>query len=270
METKKIIERNAELQEKLEKPNKDYYGNLLVYIRIMSFIRDEKKSEELLLEILEDIVEGQSKGITAEQYLGANPKQVADDIIKELPINVMDLIKLIASGLGMYYLFTLIPSLVTSNTAVDIGNFLITGIYIFFLIIVGLMFMAISLYRYTSKVLKILLPVVFTFGLMGGVLLFSNFKTSWVLKVSDSMGLLLIGSSLFFIICFLYKTDDKKSWAPFVPPILISAIAGILLRIESFKPIFNTQNGKYILTAVLLVGLVLQYLFIRYFAKKRK
>ena len=67
METKKIIERNAELQEKLEKPNKDYYGNLLVYIRIMSFIRDEKKSEELLLEILEDIVEGQSKGITAEQ-----------------------------------------------------------------------------------------------------------------------------------------------------------------------------------------------------------
>ncbi|KXT60109.1 hypothetical protein [Lactococcus sp. DD01] len=49
METKKIIERNAELQEKLEKPNKDYYGNLLVYIRIMSFIRDEKNLKNYYL-----------------------------------------------------------------------------------------------------------------------------------------------------------------------------------------------------------------------------
>lgn len=269
MEIKKIIERNAELQEKLEQPNKDYYGNLLVYIRIMSFIRDEKKSEELLLEILEDIVEGQSKGISAEQYLGANPKQVADDIIKELPINVMDLIKLIASGLGMYYLFTLIPSLVASNTAVDIGNFLITGIYIFFLIIVGLMFMAISLYRYTSKVLKILFPVVFTFGLIGGLLLLSNFKTSWVFKVSDGVGIFLIMLVLFFVMYFFYRTDDKRRWIPVIPTILMTALVGILLRINLFKPIFNTSKGKYILIAMLITGLLIQYFFVRYCSGKK-
>ena len=86
MKTNKIIERNAELQEHLTKENKKYYGNLLVYIRVMSLIRDEKKSEEMLLEILEDILEGQEHGQSAEYYLGKNPKQVADNIIKELPI----------------------------------------------------------------------------------------------------------------------------------------------------------------------------------------
>ena len=65
MKTNKIIERNAELQEHLTKENKKYYGNLLVYIRVMSLIRDEKKSEEMLLEILEDILEGQEHGQSA-------------------------------------------------------------------------------------------------------------------------------------------------------------------------------------------------------------
>ena len=109
MKTNKIIERNAELQEHLTKENKKYYGNLLVYIRVMSLIRDEKKSEEMLLEILEDILEGQEHGQSAEYYLGKNPKQVADNIIKELPINVIDTIKIIISSLGILCLMKLIP-----------------------------------------------------------------------------------------------------------------------------------------------------------------
>lgn len=269
METKKIIERNAELQEKLEQTNKDYYGNLLVYIRIMSLIRDEKKSEEFLLEILEDILEGQSKGVSAEQYLDANPKQVADDIIKELPINIMDVVKLIASGLGIYCLFTLIPSLVTSNTVIDIGNFLITEIYMMFLIIAVLILIAFSLYRYTLKVFNIFVPVVFGCGLIGGILLLLKLKTSWVFKVSDGVGIFLIMLILFFIMYFFYKTDDKRRWLPFIPPILMSALAGILLRIDIFKPIFNTSNGKYILIAILTTGLIIQYFFVRYCSRKK-
>ena len=54
LKEKELIETNAILQESLTKENEKYYGNLLIYIRIMAFFRDVKKSEELLLEVLTD------------------------------------------------------------------------------------------------------------------------------------------------------------------------------------------------------------------------
>ena len=56
LKEKELIETNAVLQESLTKENEKYYGNLLIYIRIMAFFRDVKKSEELLLEVLRDIL----------------------------------------------------------------------------------------------------------------------------------------------------------------------------------------------------------------------
>lgn len=103
MKTSHLVERNNELQKHLTEENRKYYGNLLVYIRIMSIIRDEEKSEEMLLEILEDILEGQENGQSAEHYLGKNPKQVADNIIHELPVNIIDTIKMIIGSLGIVY-----------------------------------------------------------------------------------------------------------------------------------------------------------------------
>ncbi|EFS0938898.1 DUF1129 domain-containing protein, partial [Listeria monocytogenes] len=166
MKTNKIIERNAELQEHLTKENKKYYGNLLVYIRVMSLIRDEKKSEEMLLEILEDILEGQEHGQSAEYYLGKNPKQVADNIIKELPINVIDTIKIIISSLGIVCLMKLIPILASFEEYIDIGNFLISGVYLVFLVIALLLFMGYCLYRYESKIMNIILSLFFGVGLV--------------------------------------------------------------------------------------------------------
>ncbi len=48
LKEKELIETNAILQESLTKENEKYYGNLLIYIRIMAFFRDVKKSEELI------------------------------------------------------------------------------------------------------------------------------------------------------------------------------------------------------------------------------
>ena len=57
LKEKELIETNAILQESLTKENEKYYGNLLIYIRIMAFFRDVKKSEELLLDIRKNILQ---------------------------------------------------------------------------------------------------------------------------------------------------------------------------------------------------------------------
>ncbi|MGB7459654.1 MAG: hypothetical protein WA887_02130, partial [Carnobacterium jeotgali] len=85
MEKNELIETNASLQDSLTKENEKYYGNLLIYIRTMAVFRDVKKSEELLLEVLRDILDAQEQGFSAEEYFGENPKKVADEIIKQLP-----------------------------------------------------------------------------------------------------------------------------------------------------------------------------------------
>ena len=268
MKTNKIIERNAELQEHLTKENKKYYGNLLVYIRVMSLIRDEKKSEEMLLEILEDILEGQEHGQSAEYYLGKNPKQVADNIIKELPINVIDTIKIIISSLGMLCLMKLIPILVSFKNYIDIGNFLISGVYLVFLVIALLLFMGYCLYRYESKIMNIILSLFFGVGLVVFFLLSFQLNTGLQVRLSNNLGIFLILLALLIIFYLFNKTNEKQIWIPLIPPIVISAIAGIIIRINFFRTIINTSDGRIGLAIVLIIGLLLQYLLMWFIYRK--
>lgn len=270
MKTNKIIERNAELQEHLTKENKKYYGNLLVYIRVMSLIRDEKKSEEMLLEILEDILEGQEHGQSAECYLGKNPKQVADNIIKELPINVIDTIKIISSSLGMLCLMKLIPIFASFEEYIDIGNFLISGVYLVFLVIALLLFMGYCLYRYESKIMNIILSLFFGLGLVVFFLLSFQLNTGLQVRLSNNLGIFLILLALLIISYLFNKTNEKQMWIPFIPPIVISAIAGIIIRINFFRTIINTSDGRIGLAIVLIIGLLLQYLLTWFIFRKLK
>ena len=270
MKTNKIIERNAELQEHLTKENKKYYGNLLVYIRVMSLIRDEKKSEEMLLEILEDILEGQEHGQSAEYYLGKNPKQVADNIIKELPINVIDTIKIIISSLGIVCLMKLIPILASFEEYIDIGNFLISGVYLVFLVIALLLFMGYCLYRYESKIMNIILSLFFGLGLVVFFLLSFQLNTGLQVRLSNNLGIFLILLALLIISYLFNKTNEKQIWIPLIPPIVISAIAGIIIRINFFRTIINTSDGRIGLAIVLIIGLLLQYLLMWFIYRKLK
>ena len=270
MKTNKIIERNAELQEHLTKENKKYYGNLLVYIRVMSLIRDEKKSEEMLLEILEDILEGQEHGQSAEYYLGKNPKQVADNIIKELPINVIDTIKIIISSLGILCLMKLIPIFASFEEYIDIGNFLISGVYLVFLVIALLLFMGYCLYRYESKIMNIILSLFFGIGLVVFFLLSFQLNTGLQVRLSNNLGIFLILLALLIIFYLFNKTNEKQIWIPFIPPIVISAIAGIIIRINFFRTILNTSDGRIGLAIVLIIGLLLQYLLTWFIYRKLK
>jgi len=84
MSAKKLIEINNEKRKLLTKENEQYYSDLLVYIRLQLML-SEQKSEEILMELLDHLLEGQEEGKTAEQIFGHNPKEYADEIILQLP-----------------------------------------------------------------------------------------------------------------------------------------------------------------------------------------
>lgn len=84
MKTKELIEQNNQKRELLTKENEKYYSMLMLYIRTKLSL-SEQQSEEVLMEMLEHLIEGQNEGKSARDIFGDDPKGYADEIIEQLP-----------------------------------------------------------------------------------------------------------------------------------------------------------------------------------------
>ncbi len=268
MKKNELIETNALLQESLTKENDKYYGNLLIYIRIMSFFRDIKKSEELLLAVLRDILDAQEQGISAEDYFGENPKEVADEIIKQLPINILDTIKIFLTALAIYIILSILPEIIFPDEGLDIGNLLIYGSYLAVIAIFSLWVLGISLYRFKNKLSKLVLLLLVGLGVSVGFYLSFLISTPLKVDLSGSLGIIIIILISGILLYLFYKEKDRKLWAPFLPIVVTSAILGILTRIDVFSELLRSKEGKLGVAVVLGILLLLQYVLI-YFTSKQ-
>ncbi|WP_206911828.1 hypothetical protein IGL98_000045 [Enterococcus sp. DIV0840] len=84
MKTTDMIKQNNELRKQLNSENKKYYEDILVYIRV-NLNKEERQTEEILLEILQDILDAQKNATSAQEFFGKNPKEISDSILAELP-----------------------------------------------------------------------------------------------------------------------------------------------------------------------------------------
>ncbi|MFK4996838.1 DUF1129 family protein [Bacillus sp. N9] len=84
MNAKKLIEENNRKRELLTPANEAYYSDMLIYIRLQLTL-SERQSEEVLMEMLDHLLDGQQDGKTAKDIFGHDPKAYADEIIEQLP-----------------------------------------------------------------------------------------------------------------------------------------------------------------------------------------
>nr|WP_252187709.1 DUF1129 family protein [Anaeromonas frigoriresistens] len=97
-----MIRLNNEKREKLTEENRKYYEKILIYIRV-SLAKRELETEEILSELLDHLLDAQYKGKSAKEVFGDNPKEYADEIVRELPkINLKDTMSLLSSGLLVF------------------------------------------------------------------------------------------------------------------------------------------------------------------------
>lgn len=83
MEYRKQIE---VIESQLTKENKEYMGRINGYMMIASvFHRQEEAVTAQLLSIYQDVLEAQNDGLSAEDFLGKDSKQMADDLLNYLP-----------------------------------------------------------------------------------------------------------------------------------------------------------------------------------------
>jgi len=84
MKANELIEQNNQKRELLNEENEAYYSKLLMYIRTKLSL-SEQQSEEVLMEMLDHLLEGQGEGKSARDIFGDDPKGYADEIIEQLP-----------------------------------------------------------------------------------------------------------------------------------------------------------------------------------------
>ncbi|MFD1068127.1 DUF1129 family protein [Oceanobacillus locisalsi] len=84
MNAKQMIEENNQKRKQLTEENEKYYSDLLLYLRT-NWQVSEVHTEEILLELLDHLLEGQQDGKTANEIFGGDPKHYADQLIEQLP-----------------------------------------------------------------------------------------------------------------------------------------------------------------------------------------
>nr|WP_198044853.1 DUF1129 family protein [Lysinibacillus timonensis] len=130
---KQIIQLNNEKRKKLTPKNEEYYNDLLIYIR-MSPLKNERASEEKLMEVLDQLLEGQNDGKTAEELFGTDPKQLADNIIQSLPKEsykeILEFgLEIILSLFGWYLIVWGIWPMIQKNDQIGfLGSIIISGL----------------------------------------------------------------------------------------------------------------------------------------------
>lgn len=74
------------IEDQLTKENKEYMGRVNGYMMIASvFHRQEEAVTAQLLSIYQDVLEAQKDGLSAEEFLGKDSKQMADNLLSYLP-----------------------------------------------------------------------------------------------------------------------------------------------------------------------------------------
>lgn len=73
-------------EQKLNKENKKYMSKVKGYMLVSSmFLDGDEELTEQLYNMYLDVLEGQKNGLTAKEYLGDEPRVMADELLKNLP-----------------------------------------------------------------------------------------------------------------------------------------------------------------------------------------
>lgn len=165
--SKQLVSENNEKRKLLTKENEKYYDDMLIYIRLKSKA-SEQESEEILMELLDHLIEGQQDGKTATDIFGDDSKGYADELISELPKETLrtrlPFFGILAgtfvswSLMGRGVLFLIVGFFTAIDTTVYLATVLIETlywlIYAFFMIWFILHLIERSLFNKKSTLLK--------------------------------------------------------------------------------------------------------------------
>jgi hypothetical protein len=253
---KQLVELNNKYREQLNPENKVYYEDILLYMRTFGFFYEELETERHLMTILQDILEAQKYGESAEDYFGKNPKEIVDQLTKQFDkpswksiFKMSGLIFLISS------FYTICGSFTEPTLQVNVFALLMDGMLSIALVygVFKLLHLSIYIKKQYPKIIKFLvlwILVMIPFGLFFLIQFFA--PKQGIVKINSPYDWMTILVFLIMATVFvLFK--KKREFYGGLAFVLTLGIFGLSLRIPQTKEFF--QGGKsqtFIVLAIIL------------------
>lgn len=225
MEYRKQIE---VIEDQLTKENKEYMGRVNGYMMITSiFHRQEEAVTAQLLSIYQDVLEAQKAGLSAEEFLGKDSKQMADDLLNYLPpIGVKEVGRLAGLVWLVYVGSQFLIEFAGSGTVQFNWLALVCDSLLAFLLPAGIMLLLRNLIYQTST-LKIWatyigFPLVYVAILVGRFILLPDGTDISLTGWTSLIPILLIGLALLFF------HKEKLVRYVFLPTYLLIVLGGVV------------------------------------------
>lgn len=264
-------EETQALVQTFSQEDQAYFQDLWDYFNFAGFLYEEKALREQVYNLALDFSQAGADGLTAKDYFGLDPKEMADQIIENMPKeSTRSVLKYGAIISGIVIFYRLLSDFASQAVLVLKPLVYFTDI-ILGLLAIGLLFYLIRRLIFTEEKSKKAIHVAIVLVL--GVYFFSEIvgvrflpALAWLTVPNPWDTLLMTGASGALI---LWQWRDEFGRA-FVFPILAFLVVGFLHRWTLAQGIQNPIMTIILPTVIIGIGLMIYYWFMIRDLKKDK
>ena len=248
-----------------------YFQDLWDYFNFAGFLYEEKALREQVYNLALDFSQASGDGLTAKDYFGLDPKEMADQIIENMPKeSTRSVLKYGAIISGIVIFYRLLSDFASQAVLVLKPLVYLTDI-ILGLLAVGIIFYLLRRLIFaeekTKKAIYVAFVLVLGFYFVGeivGVRFLPAF--AWFVVPSPWDTLLMIGASGALIL-WQWKEEFGRA---FIFPIVAFLVVGFLHRWTLAQGVQNLAMTVLLPTVIIVFGLVIYYWFTIRSLKKDK
>ncbi|ODJ53072.1 hypothetical protein BFR40_00200 [Brochothrix thermosphacta] len=255
---KELIAENNNKRHALTKQNQLYYEDILLYLRLRGGWRyQEQQIEEILLVILDDLLSAQADNITALDYFGKHPQQLADAMLVEIkPSTWSERLSAFLYAYAPFLLFFILMTFIQTEPAINFGKLLFVLVTLVLLISILLLLIRRSIYSKKIKFEKVVLYGVSSLRMMGLLLAMIYFPPFFVVSFNNLTSILII--SLILVIGCYFSFNNKESLLrPYFPLLLLGCLLAYAYRVSMLQGWLDSLTGTIITIGLLVIGLIL-------------
>ena len=264
-------EETQALVQTFSQEDQAYFQDLWDYFNFAGFLYEEKALREQVYNLALDFSEAGADGLTAKDYFGLDPKEMADQIIENMPKeSTRSVLKYggIVSGIVIFY--RLLSDFASQAVLVLKPLVYLTDI-ILGLLAVGIIFYLLRRLIFaeekTKKAIYVAFVLVLGFYFVGEIVGVRFLPAlAWFVVPSPWDTLLMIGASGALIL-WQWKEEFGRA---FIFPIVAFLVVGFLHRWTLAQGVQNLGMTVLLPTVIIVFGLVIYYWFtIRALKKNR-
>ena len=264
-------EETQALVQTFSQEDQAYFQDLWDYFNFAGFLYEEKALKEQVYNLALDFSQASGDGLTAKDYFGQDPKEMADQIIENMPKeSTRSVLKYGAIVSGIVIFYRLLSDFASQAVLVLKPLVYLTD-SILGLLAVGLLFYLLRRLIFAEEKSKkaIYVAVVLVLGIyfiseIVGVRFLPAF--AWLTVPNPWDTFLMTGASAGLIL-WQWKEEFVRA---FIFPILSFLVVGFLHRWTLAQGIQNSTMTMILPTVIIVIGLMIYYWFMIRALKKNK